>query len=73
MLQLSTIIHDKKTTRLPTPEFDIKKKKKKFKKKKKKKKKTILQLTRAYMMCIFSKNYFCQLIFATIHGSHCIF
>ena len=54
--------------------------------KKWKNKKTILQLTRAYMMCPFGKDYFCQLIllfslflllfmgltalFGTIHGSH---
>ena len=38
MLQLSAIIHDRKTTSLPTPEFHIKKKKKKKKIKKKKRK-----------------------------------
>ena len=39
MLQLSAIIHDRKTTSLPTPEFHIKKKKKKKKIKKEKEKK----------------------------------
>ena len=39
MLQLSAIIHDRKTTSLPTPEFHIKKKKKIKKEKEKKKKK----------------------------------
>ena len=50
MLQLSAIIHDKKTkktTNLPTPEFHIKKKELKRKKKKN---------------FIFDKDYFCQLI-----------
>ena len=49
MLQLSAIIHDKKTkktTNLPTPEFHIKKKELKRKKK----------------QFIFDKDYFCQLI-----------
>ena len=50
MLQLSAIIHDKKTTNLPTPEFHIKKKESKRKIKKIKKK------------FIFDKDYFCQLI-----------
>ena len=63
MLQLSAIIHDKKTTNLPTPEFHIKKKELK------RKKKIIYFWQRLFLSAYFT----IQLIFATIHGSYCTF